>query len=110
MGQHEQVRPGTRLVRGWLAGILSTTAAGASHYAADGSTPDLVLLLMAVAAAGLVCVLLAGVRMGPARLGVAVALSQGAYHALFSVPALAPCTATGVAEQAHHGAATIHTT
>ncbi|TDL42840.1 hypothetical protein [Kocuria rosea] len=110
MGQHEPVRPGARSVRRWLAGFLSTIAAGASRYAAEGSTPDLVLLLMAVAAAGLVCVLLAGARMGPVRVGMAVALSQGVHHALYSVPALAPCTATGVTEHAPHGAATIRTT
>lgn len=110
MGQHESVRPGARLVRGWLAGMLSTTVAGASHYAADASTPNPLLLLIAAATAGLVCVLLAGARMGSVRVGAAVVVSQGAYHALFSVPSLTPCTSAGGTAHAHHGAAAIHTT
>lgn len=107
MGRHEPVRPGARLARGWLAGILSTSLAGLSHYATDAATPDLLLLLIAVAGASMVCVLLAGHRMGPLRVAVAVGVSQGAYHALFSVPAHASCAGaegTGL-EHAHHGAA-----
>lgn len=107
MEQHGPVRPGARLVRGWLAAILSTVCAGSSHCLADASTPHPALMVLALAAAGMVCVLLAGRRMGPARLAVAVVLSQGAFHALFSVPALRSGTAPGeaMASHGHHGAA-----
>jgi hypothetical protein len=107
MEQHGSVRPGARLVRGWLAASLSTFCAGISHSIADASAPDLVLLACALAMSGLVCVLLAGRRMGPARVTAAVALSQGAYHALFSVSAARSGAAPGEAmtPHAHHGAA-----
>lgn len=106
MERHATVTPGARLARGWLVALLSTFCAGASHYLADASTPDPVLLLIAVAGAGVVCVLLAGRRMGPVRLGMAVVLSQGAYHALLSVPTLGSGTASSadIAAHGHHGA------
>lgn len=87
MEQHGSVRPGARWVRGWLAASLSTFCAGLSHYLADASTPDPLPLLLALLMAGVVCGLLAGRRMGPGRVAVAVVLSQGAYHVLFSVAA-----------------------
>jgi hypothetical protein len=107
MDQPTPVRPVARLVRGWLAAFLSTSLAGLSHCAAGASTPNPVLLLIAVAVAGVVCVVLAGHRMGPSRIGAAVLVSQGAYHALFSVPALAPCAVRGgwAIDHAHHGTA-----
>lgn len=80
------VRPLARVVRGVVAGVLSTALAGASHVAVDPAAPDPVAVAAAVAAAVGVCVLLAGHRMGPVRLGAAVALSQGSYHLLFSLP------------------------
>lgn len=75
-----------RVVRGVLAGSLSAAVAGASHFAVNPARPDPVVVTAAVAAAIGVCVLLAGHRMGPVRLGTAVTLSQGAYHLLFSRP------------------------
>lgn len=75
-----------RVARGGLAGSLSAAVAGASHFAVDPANPDPVVVAAAVAVAIGVCVLLAGHRMGPVRLGAAVTLSQGAYHLLFSRP------------------------
>ncbi|MFF0905679.1 UNVERIFIED_CONTAM: hypothetical protein RF653_18555 [Kocuria sp. CPCC 205316] len=75
-----------RVVRGGLAGALSASLAAASHFAVDKAAPEPVVVVAAVAAAVGVCVLLAGHRMGPVRLGSAVAISQGAYHLLFSLP------------------------
>ncbi|GAA1753507.1 hypothetical protein [Kocuria aegyptia] len=109
MEQHGPVRPGARWVRGWLAAFLSTVCAGLSHYIADASAPDPALLMCALAAAGVVCGLLAGRRMGPARMAAAVALSQGVYHALFSVPSFRSAAAPGEAmtSHVHHGAAMV---
>lgn len=73
-----------RVVRGGLAGVLSTALAAASHFAVDRAAPDPVVVVASVAIAVGICVLLAGHRMGPVRLGCAVLLSQGAYHLLFS--------------------------
>ncbi|TDL46552.1 hypothetical protein [Kocuria rosea] len=78
--------PFARVVRGGLAGSLSAAVAGASHFAVDPARPAPLVVAAAVTAAIGVCVLLAGHRMGPVRLGAAVALSQGAYHLLFSRP------------------------
>jgi hypothetical protein len=75
-----------RVARGVLAGSLSAAVAAASHFAVDPARPAPLVLAAAVAAAIGVCVLLAGHRMGPVRLGAAVTLSQGAYHLLFSRP------------------------
>lgn len=80
------VSPFARVARGVIAGSLSAVLAGASHFAVDPTQPAPLVLVAAVAAAIGVCVLLAGHRMGPVRLGPAVALSQGAYHLLFSRP------------------------
>jgi hypothetical protein len=80
------VSPFARVARGVIAGSLSAVLAGASHFAVDPTDPAPLVLAAAVAAAIGVCVLLAGHRMGPVRLGAAVTLSQGAYHLLFSLP------------------------
>lgn len=75
-----------RVVRGGLAGALSASLAAASHFAVDMAAPDPAVVVASVAVAVGVCVLLAGHRMGPVRLGSAVAISQGVYHLLFSLP------------------------
>lgn len=89
-----------RVVRGVIAGALSAAVAAASHFAVDPADPAPLVVAAAVTAAIGVCVLLAGHRMGPVRLGVAVALSQGAYHLLFSLTG--PNTA-GTAPGPGHG-------
>lgn len=73
-----------RVVRGVIAGTLSASLAGVSHYAVDTTAPDTAIVVASVGVAVGVCVLLAGHRMGPLRLAWAVAISQGAYHLLFS--------------------------
>jgi hypothetical protein len=107
MEPHGSVPPGARVVRGWLAASLSTFCAGVSHYIADASTPDPVLLACALALSGMVCGLLAGRRMGSGQVAVAVVLSQGAYHALFSASTVRSGSVPGEAttSHAHHGAA-----
>lgn len=81
----QRAGPLARGVRGVIAGVLSASLAAASHHAAATAAPDpVVVAVTAVAAVG-VCVLLAGHRMGPVRLGSAVVLSQGVHHLLFSL-------------------------
>ncbi|MEX5270909.1 hypothetical protein [Kocuria sabuli] len=81
----QQVSPLARVVRGAIAGVLSTWLAAGSHFAVDMAAPDPVVVVASVAVAVGVCVLLAGHRMGPVRLGLAVTISQGVYHLLFSL-------------------------
>ncbi|WP_270263555.1 hypothetical protein [Kocuria marina] len=73
-----------RLIRGWAAAGVSTLCAATSHYAVDPNPPNVVLLALTLSIAGLVCVLLAGRRLGAVRTACAVALSQLPFHALFS--------------------------
>ncbi|MHC5560691.1 hypothetical protein [Kocuria sp. U4B] len=84
MGRKDAVSPVARVVRGAIAGILSVAVAGVSHYAVDTAAPSPGAVAVSVAVAVGVGVLLAGHRMGPARLASAVAISQGAYHLLFA--------------------------
>jgi hypothetical protein len=86
VNEPQQVGPCARVVRGAIAGVLSAWLAAVSHFAVDMAAPDPVVVVASVAVAVGVCVLLAGHRMGPVRLGLAVAISQGAYHLLFSLP------------------------
>lgn len=85
VNEPQQVGPCARVVRGAIAGVLSASLAAASHFAVDMAAPDLVIVVTSVAVAVGGCVLLAGHRMSPVRLGLAVTISQGVYHLLFSL-------------------------
>lgn len=85
VGEPRRAGPLARVVRGVIAGLLSASLAAASHHAVNTAAPDPVVVLLSAALAVGVCVLLAGHRMGPVRLGSAVALSQGVHHLLFSL-------------------------
>lgn len=84
-GGSQRVSPLARAVRGAIAGSLSASLAAASHFAVDRAAPDPAVVVASVTVAVGVCVLLAGHRMGPVRLGSAVIISQGVYHLLFSL-------------------------
>lgn len=84
--------PAARLVRGWLCAAFATFLAGASHAAAGGSVP-LAAAVLALAVSALVCVLLAGRRLGTSRIVVAVLVSQASFHALFEMFAAVPASA-----------------
>ena len=73
-----------RFARGWLAALFSTTVAAASHTLAGGSSPSAVSLVIALAFAGVACIALTGATLSLARLTASVALSQLAFHVLFS--------------------------
>ncbi|WP_123825154.1 hypothetical protein [Kocuria soli] len=80
----EQASPRARLVRGWLAAVLSTLCAATGHYAVAAHAPDLRFLGIAFVAAGFVSVFLASHRLGPVRTVLLVGAGQGAFHAVFS--------------------------
>lgn len=73
-----------RFLRGWAAAGISILCAATSHYAVDPSPPSALLLGIAFTLAGVVCVLLAGRRLGALRTGFAVLLSQVPFHVIFS--------------------------
>ncbi|SFN70471.1 hypothetical protein [Mycetocola miduiensis] len=89
----------TRVTRGVLAAAVSTFTAAFSHGVASGEAPSIVALAVASVLAVAVCVALAG-RATPARLTVAVAASQAAFHGLFGA---LPDTSGTATQSGHHG-------
>lgn len=75
---------GVRLARGWAGATAATFVAALSHVLAGGTAPGLPMLMLSLALSGLVCSLLAGRVLSLWRLSVAVVLSQGLFHWLFS--------------------------
>lgn len=73
------------MIRGWAAAGVSTLCEATSHYAAVPNPPNVALLALTLSIAGLVCVLLAGRRLGAVRTACVVALSQLPFHAPFSL-------------------------
>jgi hypothetical protein len=98
-----------RFARGWLAALFSTLVAAGSHTVAGGHSPGVLALLVALAFAGVTCVALTGKAMSLPRLSAAVALSQLAFHTVFSSIAAGGQSAAGhtaAAAQHVHAAAT----
>ena len=96
-----------RFARGWLAALFSTTVAAASHTLAGGNSPSAVSLVVALAFAGVACIALTGTTLSLTRLTASVALSQLAFHLLFSTIGTstgAPARFTG---SAHDHSATL---
>ena len=114
MDHGEPVSRPARFLRGWAAAGVCILCAATSHYAVDPRPPSVLLLAVAFALAALVCVLLAGRRMGPLRTGCAVLLSQVPFHLIFSggghspSPASSPVPASplevSAPRHAHHAA------
>jgi hypothetical protein len=93
-----------RFARGWLAALFSTLVASASHTLAGGHAPSALSVVLALAFAGIVCVALTGRTISPLRLTAAVALSQAAFHAMFSTIGTAAASSGDVGAGAHvHG-------
>lgn len=89
-----------RLVRGWAGATAATSIAALSHFAAGGSAPEPLLLLLAFALSGLACTALTGRGLSLWRLAAGVVLSQALFHWLFSGSAV-PHT-TSAAHTAGH--------
>ena len=73
-----------RLSRGVLAAVFATLIASLSHALAGGGTPSTLSLAVSLAFSTLVCVALTGRRLSAVRMSLAVAISQFAFHGLFS--------------------------
>jgi len=93
-----------RVARGLLVAVLSVFVAMLSHIAGGGSLPGGVGLAIALAFATLASVAVVGKRLNPLRLTAAVAVSQFAFHLLFSVGA---STSAQFSQAGHHGAVSI---
>jgi hypothetical protein len=92
----------TRFLRGWLTAGFSVVVAAFSHVAGGGERPALLGVVLALAFSVPLCVALARGRVSTTRLLPAVALSQLAFHLLFTVGA--PATGQGpTASGGHHG-------
>ncbi|GAB3034874.1 hypothetical protein GCM10027052_10960 [Parafrigoribacterium mesophilum] len=88
-----------RFARGWLAAVVSTAVAAASHTFAGGP-PSWLAIVLSLVFAGMLCVGLAGKRLSPLRLAASVVGSQLLFHQLF-----ASIGGSGWAPAAHvHGA------
>ncbi len=74
-----------RLARGWIVGLVATTVAAVSHSLAGGHQPGLLSFGTALVFAGMLGTLVIGRTPSLLRLGVAVAVSQLAFHLLFSL-------------------------
>lgn len=96
-----------RFARGWLTAGVSTLVAAFSHVAGGGMQPGVLGVVLALAVAVPVSIALAGKHLSTARLTVAVALSQVAFHLLFSLGAEGGVGAS--AEGGHHSALVIST-
>jgi hypothetical protein len=75
---------GARSIRGLVAGMWATGTAAASHTLAGGTVPPLPIMAIAIAFAVLISIALTGARLNAIRLACAVAISQLAYHGVFS--------------------------
>jgi len=73
-----------RLARGWIVGLVATTAAAVSHSVAGGYRPGALSFGTALIFAGMLGTLVIGRRPSLPRLSAAVGVSQFAFHLLFS--------------------------
>ncbi|ROS51574.1 hypothetical protein [Frigoribacterium sp. PhB24] len=96
-----------RFARGWVIAGASTLVAAFSHVAGGGMQPGALGVVLALAVAVPVSIALAGVHLSTVRLAVAVALSQVAFHLLFSLGASDGGGAS--ASGGHHSALVIST-
>lgn len=74
-----------RVSRGWLAALFATVIALCSHQLAGGVNPGGLAIMVSLAFSGPVCMLLAGTTLSLLRQSAAIALSQFAFHAVFSL-------------------------
>ena len=104
---HSSLQGTARLLRGWGAALVATVVAAGSHTLADpghhDDGPSPLVILLTLALAGPLCTALAGRMLSWTRLSAGVLLSQGLFHALYS---LGSGTVTGSAGPAaghsHH--------
>ena len=73
-----------RVARGSAAALFATLVAAVSHTAAGGAAPSAFGVAASLAISVMVCTMLTGRALSVGRLAVAVGLSQGLFHLLFS--------------------------
>lgn len=76
---------GLRILRGWIGALVCTCLAAASHTMADGHLPPLPILGILLCISAVLCTALASKGISLPRTGLAVVLSQGAYHGAFGL-------------------------
>lgn len=74
-----------RLARGWIVGLVATTAAAVSHSLAGGYQPGALSFGTALVFAGMLGTVVIGRAPSLPRLSVAVGVSQLAFHLMFSL-------------------------
>lgn len=82
-----------RVARGWIVALFATVIAVCSHTIAGGVGVSGIGVLVSLVFSGFVCLALAGRSLSRVRLSIAVAVSQFAFHLVFSFLA-APASAT----------------
>lgn len=92
-----------RAVRGWIGALISTSLAASSHTLASGHLPPLPILGLILVVAAAICTALAGTGNSARRITLAVLLSQGTYHLLFSLVGHAPVSAAIAGTGPHAG-------
>lgn len=90
-----------QLLRGTSSALLATFTALLGHVSAGGALPGVVGILVPLVLSSMVCVLLAGRRLSPTRLLLAVSASQFLFHELFILGAFTPVGGLSVHQ---HGA------
>lgn len=96
-----------RVLSGLTAASLATFVALLSHVSGGGVVPGVVGIVLPLVLSVLVCVALAGRRLGLVRLSLSVVISQVLFHTLFVLGASGGVTATGQAS--HHGSVALIT-
>lgn len=74
---------GPRVARGTVAASVATFVALLCHVSGGGQVPGVFGIAVPLALSFVVCTTLAGRRLSPVRLGLAVAVSQLSFHTLF---------------------------
>lgn len=93
-----------RFVRGWLTAFVAVLVAALSHVAGGGASPGPISLALAVAFAGMICVVLAGTTLSLPKLTASVVLSQVLFHALFGLDGTSAAT---LSASGHHGSGVV---
>lgn len=107
------------LARGWSVATIATFTGVASHIAAMGHAPGVLLILVCWALSGLLSVLAAGLKGSAVSTAVGVLLTQGVLHTLFAQAghgvAMQPADGSGSMAMGHaahmdHGSGTLSAT
>ncbi|GAA1815136.1 hypothetical protein [Agromyces neolithicus] len=91
----------TRVAQGSALASFASFVAALSHTVGGGTPPGLLAVVLSMAFSVLLCMTVAGGRLTLARTVIAVAATQFALHALYSVQAAEPAASVGLAHHHH---------